>query len=397
LLGGACSGNSGYGDAPGGSGLQVSVARQLGAPRSQVLLLVVDDRADAAELLTEVNRSLDALSRQPLEPQSNCRMAEDPAALHPIDWSAVIVHPSATGDGIYTSPADDPALRWVESERTEAGRSAWVAAVETALANGPAEPGPFAALAALQRAASLLTKQREAASSAEKALLASLPADSDVALSLAVTEEDESPDAPASYAVSLGTHGALDSLLLPAAAPDAGAECRFGKDAATQRFADWLDAQGASAWALWPCSRLTLFSRLVPEVNCDRQCVDFSPLQEDDGGATCLVLVDSSVDRCDESVGWLDPQGDDGVRSPVTTHTANGALRTCEVRQLTGSALASCQSDLSCAACEPGWCLTEVPELQVACTQKRSFPLRFVGSAGVAAPGVATVICNATR
>jgi hypothetical protein len=394
----ACSGNSGYGDAPGGSGLQVSVARQLGAPRSQVLLLVVDDRPDAAELLAEVNRSLDVLSRQPLEPQSNCRLEEDPAALHPIDWSAVIVHPSAMGDGIYTSFVDDPALCWVESERSEAGRSAWVTAVETALATTPVEPGPFAALAAFQRAASLLTKQREAESAAEKSLLASLSADSDIEVTLAVTKEDESPDAPASYAVSLGAHGALDSLLLPAAPPDSGsAECRFGEDAATPRLADWLHAQGASEWALWPCSRLTLFSRPMVDVNCDRQCVDFSPLQEDDGGATCLVLVDSAVGSCDESVGWLDPQDEDGVRSPAITHTANGVLRTCEIRQLTGSALASCQSELSCAACEPGWCLTDVPELQVACTQKRSFPLRFVGGAGVAAPGVATVICNATR
>src|SRR5690349_12236212 len=103
-LGIACSGNSGYGDAPGGSGLQVSVTRQVGAPRSLVLLLVIDDRPDAAELLADVNRSLDALSREPLEPQSNCRLAEDPAELHPIDWSAVIVHPSATGDEIYASP-----------------------------------------------------------------------------------------------------------------------------------------------------------------------------------------------------------------------------------------------------------------------------------------------------
>ncbi|HWA78583.1 MAG TPA: hypothetical protein VG937_39880 [Polyangiaceae bacterium] len=394
----ACSGNSGYGDAPGGSGLQVSVERQVGPPASQVLLLVVDDRAEAADLVAEVSRSLEALSLRPLEPQTNCRLSEDPGARHPIDWSAVIVHPSASGDAIYTSPADAPALRWAEQERTEAGRSAWIEAVQAALATSPEEPGPFAVLEAFQRAASLLTGQRAAVGPTEKALLESLPETAEVEVSLALGADDESPEVAVSYAVSLGSHGSLDTLVMPAAESGAdSAACHFEQGETTPRLAEWLTAQGAGEWALWPCSSPTLFGRLVDDVNCQRQCVDFRPLQDDDGAAACLVLVDSATDACDESRGWLDPQGEDGVRRPIVTHTANGTLRTCEVRQLTGSALASCHSELSCAACEPGWCLTDVAELQVACTQKRPFPLRFVGGADVVAAGLATVICNATR
>lgn len=396
----SCCSNSGYGDAPGASGLQVSITRTIGPPSPEVRLLVVDDRADAADLIEAVGNSLDTLSAHELEPQTGCALAEDPAAFHPIDWSVVIVHPSATGDAIYTSPADDPALRWSANQRTEAARRAWLDAVKAALTALPPELGPFAALEAFQRSTSLLARQREPESARERALVASVPTVSAIAVSVVLAHDDESPGAPADYAhrETSDTFMVLDSIAVPAAEPATeSVSCRFANGAAAPRLAEWLTAQHASEWALWPCEGLELFPKLSADLNCDRQCVDFRPLVEDDGSAACLVLVDSAQDSCDENLGWLDPQADDGTRRPVLTHTATGTVRTCEIRQLTGPALTSCSSDLSCADCEPGWCLTQVPELHTVCSKNRPLPVRFVGGSDVVANGLATVICNAQR
>ncbi len=66
----------------------------------------------------------------------------------------------------------------------------------------------------------------------------------------------------------------------------------------------------------------------------------------------------------------------------------------CEIRQLEGSALASCVSSLDCADCEPGWCATQVPDLLDHC-EKAPNPFRFVGGADRAARVTAEIRCEA--
>jgi hypothetical protein len=93
--------------------------------------------------------------------------------------------------------------------------------------------------------------------------------------------------------------------------------------------------------------------------------------------------------------------GPDGVRTARVEHTANGDTRVCEIQQLDGAALTSCQSTLACTDCQPGWCATTVPELvsDKYCIPGTHYPpFRFVlGASACADPTNAadiTIVCD---
>jgi hypothetical protein len=334
-------------------------------------------------------------------PGAACMSTPDPAAFHAIDWAALVVHPSAEGDRVYTSPAQDPALRWSAEQRTDAGRAAWTAAIRDALTPSDVPSGPFAALAAFQRAASLVSKQRTPASPAEQELLSSLPSSADTALIVAIAHEDESSGLPADYAVQFASGGStlLTSLTVPALEPGAAAPvCTFGTQPAPTRLGEWLLAQQADFWASWPCTGLSLDVGLISDFACDGGCVNWRPIEDGDGSAECIVRIETGAAECDPQIGWLDPLGSDGVRRAEVTTTSSGTQRTCEIQQLTGSALQSCQQSLECRECSPGWCVTQVAEiLDSGCANGRKIPLRFVGGSDGPEQGLATITCNVTR
>lgn len=89
------------------------------------------------------------------------------------------------------------------------------------------------------------------------------------------------------------------------------------------------------------------------------------------------------------------------MRTARVAHTAAGDTRVCEIQQLDGPALASCQSTLACTNCQPGWCATTVPELvpdEICAPGTHYWPFRFVlGASARADPTQAadiTIVCD---
>lgn len=127
-------------------------------------------------------------------------------------------------------------------------------------------------------------------------------------------------------------------------------------------------------------------------------CLTWSPRIDADGVAACTATAHVRVDAtCDPAYGWLDPVGPGGERASRVEHDAqyDYDYRVCEIRQLTGSALASCIHSLDCPDCEPGWCATEVSELLDQCSTTYPDPLRFVQGSDNAPGGRIIIRCEA--
>lgn len=390
-------GSSDYGDSLDGATSQFSFERDLVVPRAVVSLLVVDDGADAAELRASLVIAITNEANRKRASGSRCGALVDPAAWSPLDWSVVVVHPSATGDALIRSPADDARLRWTENIPSAEGAKAFVAAVTAALE--PVASGPvFAPLAALKDVGSLLAGQRAAATERETALLAALPAAGERVLKplLVLAHDDASPSEPSENVLAAHEDVEFASAVVPAREARAAEACLFERSASTARLDSWLGAQQLEKWATWPCDGLP-FEPFVSDAACAPECRRFLPLETADGSAACLILVETDATSCDPSLGWFDPEADDGVRRPRTVTSAGKARRVCEIRQLSGAALTSCRDSRDCEDCEPGWCLTDVTEIVRPCAFDRSLPLRYVGGADLAAPGKATITCNFQR
>jgi hypothetical protein len=374
---------------------QVTLVHQREARAPAVLVAVVDDQPSSADLRSLVASSFQSYAERTLHPTSGCAHY-DPATLHPLDVSLLVVHPSASADTLVSSPADDPRLRWREAQPSEAGRSSWNDAVSAALTPTAPEGAPFAPLAALQRTLALLSGQRLPEGAAESALLESLPAERDVVPMLFAAHEDQSLGDPTDYVTLLPSDSAFDEVIVPRT--DALSEtpaCAQSAGVATARFAAWLAAQKLSSSQRWPCASLTLLS--PPQEACVARCLDWHPVKESDGRVDCRVLVEADVDHCDATLGWLDPLDDKGVRRPVSVTSATGVRAECEVLQLTGDALLSCQTSFTCPDCQPGWCATSVSELLDSCTLGSPEPFRFVGGADSMAPALVEITCNAEK
>lgn len=91
-------------------------------------------------------------------------------------------------------------------------------------------------------------------------------------------------------------------------------------------------------------------------------CISEPPITLADGQAACRILAyaDPSL-TCPRELGWLDPKDIGGERKPLLApDPANehlGERRVCEIEQLSEQALRSCQTDIDCEDCVPGWCL----------------------------------------
>lgn len=351
----ACGGPD-YGDPLTGSGSQLTFELFVPGVSQDTLAAVVDDTSAGAPLRQQLAPAFDTFEAWLDAGQST----RDPAVWLPIDRSVVIAHPSATAGARFSSPATDPALRWRENNQSSAGRAAWLTAVHQALEAQPAAAGaPFQALAAFHDTIALLHGTRPPATVEEASLLAELPNNPNdapyIPVSVAVATEDESPGAAGQY-----TDEQPDSLIVPAANPATAAPtqaCVPVHEGATPRYAGWTTTE-----QLWPCSAPTLFSTYFSDGST--RCLLRPLAMLASGQVACVASVSYlGTAPCPVDHGWLDPMGSSGVRAPRVDHSANGDTRVCEIQQLDGAALASCQSSLACTDCQPGWCATTVPEL----------------------------------
>ena len=389
-LGIACgSGEPEYGDAPLASGAQIRWSLQVGLPAPETVLVLVDDTTAGAELRAALAGAFDDWDAELARHHAGCNGPNDPAAWHPIDRSVVFVHPSTPGVLGYTSPAQDPALRFRANQTFGVERSRWMDAVRAGINARPAAPGAeFQALAALGNAEALLAGARPPQSVAEREVLDALPTPLTFAEVLALATEDGSPGEASQYARN--SRYDLLGAVLPAEQPRELSDCSTPGVPTTPRY----QAFSADSQA-WPCLDPVFFGGLWSD--CSPRCLA-RPIAVDAGVAQCRAMANyPGREPCPAELGWLDPLDESGQRAPRVDGSGADATRVCEIRQLDGPALAACVSRLDCADCEPGWCATEVPELlpQSACTTGKFYPpFRFVLGAAQARSAQVTIVCN---
>ncbi|MEO8903096.1 MAG: hypothetical protein ABI627_16360 [Polyangiaceae bacterium] len=351
-----CGSSSNWGDPPGTSGAQVAIGVQArSAPRGEVWVVIVDDTAMGADLRAQVADAFSAYDAALQEGLGSCGSAADAADYEFVDRSLIVVYPSQHGDARFLSAAQQPALRWQSEHKQESDRLLWVQAVRDALETVPIPSSGFRPLEALSSINGLLSGQQAPQDSAELALLASLPVSGLAGIILAVASEDASAASAESYALSDS-----DSLFLVSAiVPPLDETCSVP----SPRFASWAAAQGGVRPQLWSCG--TVEPLPVVYSDCFGRAPTSSTVVGTDGGQSeCRAM--SEVDAaapCPAEIGWLDPLDGTGKRTPHTHLEGALTVRDCEIRQLSGAALEACRTSLDCAACDPGWCMTEVPSL----------------------------------
>jgi hypothetical protein len=365
-----CSSSSNVDEATA-SGGEVTLDVPVATAAPEVFLVVMDDTTDAADLQDRVATEFEQYDATVAAGACHARL--DQASFVPVDRSLVVVHPSAADGARYDSPATIPALRWQADNQTEDGRLAWTAAVRQALTTVTTPSGQFQALDAIQRSVSLLSGSRAASTTEEQALLAALPATPQLPVVIALDHEDAGTLDPASYAVPPAIP--WQSLIVPG-----GSSC-----SAPPRLGAWAQAEssaGVPPPQLWGCGDVSVLS--YPQADCSSPIPIGSPIAFGDAGnALCeaLIRIDPNSE-CTTDRGWADPLNDSGVRAPLIDSSSATKARVCEVLQLTGAALSACQNDLSCAACTPGWCLTEIAALTTGATlhddNEQSLAPRFV-------------------
>jgi hypothetical protein len=317
----------------------------------QVQLIVVDDTPDqeGRDLRASVAGAfIENYDSSRVYAVESCTPPADPARPSLVRRFAIVVGASGAGDAAVHSFAEDAELAWIADEHSDADASRWSAAVAAAIeGNETAQPDVQQPLAVAEHWVRLLAREIEPATERERAVLGALPARVDVEPFLASTREDQSPLPPADYR--------LDT---PEACGDGGA-CT----AELQTYAHDPRHLFDAGFVL----------------DCRARCSDDRPLKDDAGAVECRVLVAAlHVRECDESQGFRETS----LQSDALEQWAKEATsdyRICELAQLDGAALGSCQNELSCADCTPGFCITNVPELVSDCSHIAPFPwsLRF--------------------
>jgi len=340
-----------------------------------VWLFAVDDVADEAG--NEMRERVWAgLARRVFS--GSCGAPLDPAEYYATDRRAVVMSPSGLG---LLGPDSNPKLAVTTPHDTPEVQAAWLDAVHRVVDAGVVAPAtsPYAFLSRLSDTVSLLVGARSPTTDSEQRVLESLTGTRELVVVSAAAREDESTEAPESLAIQIAdSAGSFSSnthevLVFPSSD---GQPCYRAK-ATTDRYSRWLAASSAAFLQLpdlWrpgdDCSFVGV------DATCSRACLEQSPRFLPSGGADCHIYVASAPNEgCPESRGLMP--------SNATVPDVDGPV--CEIRQLEGAALESCRHDLQCAACEPGYCFTEVPEVASDCeTLGKVAAPRFVnGSANV--------------
>jgi len=349
----------------------------------QASLFVVDDREDAAA--DELRRRYaDAFVEAFASPAaaSGC----DPAAWNRRHNSVVVAYASSDGDARLVGPSERPELAINTGLITEEGLAAWGEAVQRALTEPPPPVAPAPALlATLFDTATLLAGTRSPESGAEDALVQSVSSTLSLRWFLLAATDDASPGEPGDYVLStLKPLGRFDfvvgaDVILPASgSEDCGIDCPV-----TPRFEAWRQAQDQFASSWRPGDEVSLLWRLAGGT-CSNRCLDLPPKLQN-GPFSCRLFVRPREPGCPESLGWAVPDPPVAGEEPL-----------CEVRLLEGAALESCETDIYCADCEPGYCFPRVAYWGTHCTDQGlpNWP-RVVAGVGPSEPEEFRLVCEA--
>jgi hypothetical protein len=356
-------------------------------------VFVVDDRSDAQALRAAIGEAFARVAAKNLVPETNCHPPYDPVRWDPVDWSVIVVRPSAPRAVRYVTAVDNPDLAWKTLYRTEREpHDRFVAAVSSTLAQSTAEPGaPLRLLEAFADVQRLVQGLSPPVTVADQNTLAQLDEDTPTQTLVASAADDQSPLAPADYAVDSTEMRRLTDVIAPRHTPEENKFCSIQPAEAVERIGAWLE-RGDNMWTLlqWPCQQFAVFDH--GGVDCRDNCIQEAPLLDAEGFAACKVLVEIPArERCPEELGWFE-----SALEPVTARRfgIDAELRVCEVRQLKGESLHSCQTDFSCAACTPGWCWTTVPELGHRCRSGIPYAFRFPHGADSGPRGWWRIVCD---
>jgi hypothetical protein len=385
---GGCTADPLTGDGP--SVRQIALHHRPADPSGVVVLVVDDgDHAEAIALRERLARALqDILStiRFNALAENVHWQPEDPAAPQPAAIRVVLVRPSAQGSARIARTLALAAGHTFDDDARALGRDVGLALRQ--LSPSP-RTAPYQPLDALQSTWRLLRGTRGAGDAYEAAVVAEVPARSASMLVLvASTRDDASPGSARDYASDDLAVTARIGVIAPFERVPNSERCE-GELSRPSRIGTWAERAWATATA-WPCDDDAAW-RWPFGCSPHREriyCYDRPVANEASGRAQCAVILSLPESaHCEETRGWLDPRGADGVRRPKIITDAEGRrLRECEIRQLEGTALASCRTSAECAGCGSGWCRTDVPELQeldrASCEDpRRSVRMRFVGSA----------------
>jgi hypothetical protein len=417
---GLCLGLGGCGSdgpPPGGDAReslrQLSYVHESAQGWPELVLFVVEDADtdEARALRAAVGDATSAWEADRRATTGTCDPWNDPAHWDPIERRTVVVRPSAPPGQRLWSWLDDPKLAWVADDRTPEGDARWSGAVRQALEDrlAPAD-APYPLLEAATDTLALLAGRRDPADAHEAALVAALSAVPEgprplrVQVVLATTRDDAGAAPVASYPAPLDGPWFPEWLVVAPTDEDCASLTsllRSPSVEATPRLAAWVEPTGASLGAVrwWPCDALSLVVGAS-----DGGCPGGThPIARwPDGTAQCRVEATlAGTEPCDGALGHLDPLGEDGLRRPLTVVGSLGedaVSRRCEVRQLTGAALASCVHSVDCPDCEPGWCWSErwpelIPPGQGTRAGKAYVGLRYVLGADLGF-GFYDVTCN---
>ncbi|MFC1642260.1 hypothetical protein ACFL5O_06180 [Myxococcota bacterium] len=254
-------------------------------------------------------------------------------------------------------------------------------------------------LAAVHGTVSLLSGRRSPVTDKEATLLDSLDPYSGSWVVMATAHDDSSPGAPESYAFDESYTDGLSGLWFWGVAGPAAPGERCGwRGLMSPRLQAWVEVSESElpgllatvvTWA--PDAGCSLLQTKAPSYY---SCLQVPPLPVlSDGSAPCRLFVATDLDECPAELGWLSVT-DRVVRQPGSgfDETSRWPLL-CEVPQLTGEALQSCQHEFACTACEPGFCLTKVWDLVSNCAPELEAEPRIVAPADQAT-GVFQLQCE---
>ncbi len=304
---------------------------------------------------------------------------DDPAFGFGTDIRVFIVHPSASLGQRLVGPLDDARLAVTSSSVVQSDLDALEQSIVTHVREGiVAQEASYPLLESMNDAVSLLTRERAPRDARELEIEASLPDTWTSTAVIVLTSRDDASPLPATAYIppqsqSWQVQYAVEYV-----------PCWTANEAAFPVLTAWEHA-----------ARQNVVQLFVAPANCNTP-IDFCNARQAEygwfgplrpiataGAGNACVITFSSHAECDASRGWADPVNESGA--------ATGDRR-CEILQLDGAALDGCKNTLACTGCTPGWCITNVPELQTVASRP-SF--RFVGRAAPVDVGYGgQITCN---
>ncbi len=341
---------------------QSTVTRTLNRASPIVFLVVVDDSPSVEA--DEMRRETARLSAQIGDFSSGWGYG-DPAYFDPVDVSLVVV--GASDPFSARHPGNTPGLHLKSSNSSPELWAAWAEEMGQAfddLATEAEEPARL--LDGLYRYSALLMGAEEPANEGERQLVAQMPEQWTLLPFVLTTRPDESAlpaenwgSFTSSLRETLGEEAPRGFVEAPTVVLGGQPDCdQWIEDAEDE----WPALAKLSDPYLFqkPCEyeRSPLASRLSVDYGSAR-CLT-PPQTRPDGSASCRVTLEVAQPfECASEKGWLDPENEQGEREPTFIETEDGWRRICEMQQLGGQALVSCQTDPACEDCEPGFCIRE--------------------------------------